>query len=308
MDFKPAVKIAIGHQCDEKVSKISDDAGLKNIHAAKACDELDEKKLEKFKVPDCAQILHDMVHFIFGAACEAEVAGSAKESCSPFNGEDCKKAVDTAVENFTPSEIGESDAEQTAEEDGFEAVLGVVHHCSAAMTKVIASDGFQPHMEEACDDTDDEAMAKMGVGDNHCKKYIRHQVAELGTIGCVIAAFLRDDVPEKDDVTVEWMEKAAKEFREEAEKGYEQTVDNSLSELDSDTARLRLFQVMRQGKWPGQLRRWSPASVATASVVSATTAMALAALLVAAWRRRSARHPLSQDAEPILEQGLQSVE
>merc|ERR1712129_353273 len=68
--FKPAVKIAIGHQCHDKVNKISDAAGLKDVHAAKACDELDADLLNRFKVTNSngVSLTSVCVHCVAGSA------------------------------------------------------------------------------------------------------------------------------------------------------------------------------------------------------------------------------------------------
>jgi len=303
--FKPAVRIAIGHQCHDKVSKISDAAGLKDVHAAKACDELDADLLNKFKVTNCKQVLHAMVHFVLAAACEYDVTMSAQGSCKPFSGAGCKTAVDTAVQKFPEGDTSQSDsnAEGPAEAEGTEALLGLVKQCSAVVKTAIASDSVQKIHAQNCDvHVDKNAMSIMQVDADHCEEYLEQQMTEIGTISCVAAAVTRDDAPQSEDaVTSDWMEKATKEFGEKLSQDFYGTVEQVWTDKSS---RLRLFQELRQMKWPGKLSRWSPASVMAAWVASG---LALVALLGVAWRRRSTCQSAPQD-KPILDDELQLAE
>jgi len=297
-DFKPAVRIAIGEQCHQKVSKISDDEGIKDVHAAKACNDLDQGKLTKFKVTDCKTVLHDVVHFFLGVTCEAMVADSAKGSCKPFSGADCKKDVDAAVQSFDPAMLDQmaESAEGDAMEDGFEAVLGLVKACGGAVSTAVDSDSSKKIITDMCAETDDNAMSTMGVDKNHCKDYLIENMVELGVVACIMQTTQRDDAPASPDaVTFEWMDKASKEFGEKLGAHFDETCEEVLSE--SGSARLRLFQAMRQGKWPVKVQRWSPVTIMAAWVAGA---LALAALLGVAWRRRSIGQPVSQDADTIL--------
>merc|ERR1712129_34666 len=296
--FKPAVKIAIGHQCHDKVNKISDAAGLKDVHAAKACDEMDADLLNKFKVTNCKQVLHDMLHFVLAAACEYDVTMSAQGSCKPFSGAKCKTAGDTAVLLFPEGDTSQSDsnAEGPAEAEGTEALLGLVKQCSAVVRTGHA-------IAQICDvHVDKNAMSIMQVDADHCEQYAHQQMTEIGTISCVAAAVKRDDAPQSPDaVTSDWMEKATKEFGEKLSQDFYGTVEQVWTDKSS---RLRLFQELRQMKWPGKLSRWSPASVMAAWVASG---LALVALLGVAWRRRSTCQSAPQD-KPILDDELQLAE
>merc|ERR1712129_309080 len=312
--FKPAVKIAIGHQCHDKVNKISDAAGLKDVHAAKACDEMDADLLNKFKVTNCKQVLHDMLHFVLAAACEYDVTMSAQGSCKPFSGAKCKTDVDVAVLLFPEGDTSQSDsnAEGPAEAEGTEALLGLVKQCSAVVKTAIASDSVQKIHAQNCDvhvDTkalwgvhvDKNAMSIMQEDAEHCEEYLEQQMTEIGTISCVAAAVTRDDAPQSPDAaTSDWMEKTTKEFGENLLLDFYSTVEEGFSKI----SRLRLFQEMRQMKWPGKLSRWSPASVMAAWVASG---LALVALLGVAWRRRSTCQSAPQD-KPILDDELQLAE
>jgi len=303
-NLQPAAKVAIGHQCHDKVTKISDAAGLKDVHAAQACTEMDADELSKFKVTNCKQVVHDMLHFALGAMCEYDVTEKAADSCKPPLKAGCKTAVDAAVLKFPSGDDSQSNlpAEPQAEKDGGEILVGLVKHCSAAVNTAIASDSAQKFVSDLCGDMDKDSASIMGVDADHCKEYLEQQLTEIGTIACVSAAMTHDDAPTSPDtVTVEWMEKAAKEFGDAFASNPEGTTEKGLG---SDDARLRLFQAMREMRWPGKLRRWSPASVMAAWAASG---LALVALLGLAWRRLSTRQPAPHD-KPILDDELQLAE
>lgn len=305
-ELKMAVKIAIGHGCHDKVNKISDAVALKDVHAAKACDDLDADKLSKFKVTSCKDVLHDMIHFLLGATCEYDVAEKAGKPCNPFSGAACKTAVDTAVKAFPQGDTGmsKSDAEPKAENDGTEAILGLVVQCSKVVITGIDGNTIQQGITEGCStETDPQAMSAMNVDEDHCKDYIEQQLTEVGTIACVASAVTSEDAPETPDaVTFAWMEKSAQDFGKVFAQEPEKAIEDAVG---SGPDRLRLYQALRQGKWLGKLRRWSPASVMTAWVASA---FALVALMGVVWRCRSNRQPASQDMELILDEKLQTVE
>lgn len=300
-----AVKIAIGHQCHEKVTKLSDAVGLKDIHAAEACSDMDAAELSKYKVTNCKKTVHDMLHFMFGAMCEYDVTENAVDACekNPLQAA-CKSAVDEAVKTFPSGDKSQSDsnAEGPAEKEGGEILVGLVKHCSAAVSTAMTSATAQKKFTDFCGTLDKDSTTTMGVDATHCKEYLEQQLTEVGTIACVAAAFTRDDLPKsKNAVTPEWMEKASKEFADAFALDPEGATEKALS---SGSARLRLFQAMREMRWPGKLHQWSPASVMAAGVASG---LALVALLGLAWRRHSTRQPAPQD-KPILDDELQVAE
>lgn len=313
-NYRPAVKFAIGHQCHEKVSKMSDDAALKDVHLVKACNKLDAKKLEEFEVTNCNEVLHDVVHFAMGAGCEHFVGlhKSVVKSCRPFKGEPCKAAVDGALQQFPPEkdpdgEDNAPNAKEEAEKFGVETLVGLVKHCSAVVTKAVASDSIKEKNKEACEKGSEgnEAMEIMGVDASHCIEFVEMNMVELATMACVLSAPASKDAPDSADaVTGAFIKKHAKEFGEAltAANNPEDSIEEGLG--GSETERLRLFQALQHMKWPGKLRRWSPASVMAAWVSSG---LALVALLGLAWRRHSTRQPAPQD-QPILDDELQLAE
>merc|ERR1711933_298159 len=116
---------------------------LKKVEAVKACNKLDEDKLKEYKINNCDEVVHDMIHFALGAGCEQEVSTEVTETCAPdkfaAKAAPCKAAVDTAVAKYE----GELPPEEEAEKDGAEAMVALVKHCSAAVTTAVASDGVQ---------------------------------------------------------------------------------------------------------------------------------------------------------------------
>jgi len=303
--LQPAAKVAIGHQCHDKVTKISDAEGLKDVHAAQACTEMDADELSKFKVTNCKQVVHNMLHFALGAMCEYDVTEKAADSCKPPLKAGCKTAVDAAVLKFPEGDDSQSasQAEPQAEKDGGEILVGLVKHCTAAVNTATASDSAQKYFSDLCGEMDKDSASIMGVDADHCKFYLEQQSNEIGTIACVAAAVSREDAPTSPDaVTVDWMEKAAKEFGDQFSADPEGSSEKSMG--SGAGARLRLFQAMREMRWPGKLRRWSPASVMAAWAASG---LALVALLGLAWRRLSTRQPAPHD-KPILDDELQLAE
>merc|ERR1712204_41183 len=178
----------------------------------------DADLLNKFKVTNCKQVLHAMVHFVLAAACEYDVTMSAQGSCKPFSGAGCKTAVDTAVQKFPEGDTSQSDsnAEGPAEAEGTEALLGLVKQCSAVVKTAIASDSVQKIHAQNCDvHVDKNAMSIMQVDADHCEEYLEQQMTEIGTISCVAAAVTRDDAPQSEDaVTSDWMESHQRVWRE----------------------------------------------------------------------------------------------
>merc|ERR1712008_429257 len=155
--------------------------------------------------------------------------------------------------------------------------------CAAVVKPALASDSVQKIHAQICDvHVDKNAMSIMQVDADHCEEYADQQMTEMGTISCMVAAVMRDDAPQSPDaVTSDWMEKATKEFGEKLSQDFYGTLEQVWTD---ESSRLRLFQELRQVKWPGKLSRWSPASVMAAWVASG---LALVALLGVAWRRRS---------------------
>jgi len=299
-DYKPAVRIAIGHACDDRADDFSDKVGLKEIEGAKACDDLDADKLKEFNVTDCDATLHSLAHFFFTVECEATVSGNITSKCKTedFKGAECKTALDEAVKSFAPFEEGESS--DTEESTGFEATLGLVTACATKVGEVVNSPEVTGSMfENECKKTDDDAMTAMGVTKDNCKTYLKKQIHQVMAVACIITAFTRDDLPEKpDDVTQEWLTTAATDFADGLKEHWKSGDDAAdLKVFDGyHVDSTRLFQMLRKGQWPGKLRAL-PYNITMICGASLIVSVALAAI---AWRRFGTQQGSPQNGEPIL--------
>merc|ERR1712032_610248 len=269
---------------------------------------MDQAKLKEFEVTDCPQTVHSHVHLVIGAFCEMSVATKAHSACDPFNGAACKAAVDSAAKDFDLDDMPKSNKE-AGDNAGAEAHLGLFHACATAVSKVLESEGMSEQMSKVCSpggnlETDEARMTAMGMDDSHCVEYFKTQWLEFATFICDFQSQNRDDRPRNmEDATVEWMKKSATEYAESLQTDSEHRLEMGMDKLGSSMLpqqRLRLFQIIRDEKWPGRLRWWSPTTIAATSVASA---LVLAASLNAAWRCRSAGHEPRQDSEPILDSG-----
>lgn len=283
-EFPLAVKVAVGHACDAAADGVSEKEGLKDVAAAGGCADADATKLEELGVTSCADTLHGMLKFVLTFECEVKEASALEEVCKEASAE-CKEKLDSSIAEWKPEAIPDADSDKEKEE-GFEAVLSIIHHCSAGSTSFVQKESDA--IAKVCSDEGSAAdYEAMGVGTAECPKYVTDQLVDLHTVVCVLAVLSSEDAPETPDaVTKDFITSNVDAYFAALPKD---SADTAGSEADSATTarRIRLFQSIVKGKkWPGRLQQET-----SASKVVIFGAAALAALLAVAIgvRRRSAQ-------------------
>jgi len=289
--FPLAVKVAIGHACDEAADSVSEKEGLKDLAEKEGCDKLNADTLKKLGVENCEDTLTGLIKYTMTFQCEVSEAVELEDVCKEASNE-CKEKLDSTITEWKSQGIPEEQQEEE-EKEGFEAILAIVDHCSTAATTFVGKESDT--IEEVCKEEDSASDYKtMGITEAQCPTYITGQLVDLHTIICTLSVLSAGDTPESsDDVTKEFITGKVDDYFAALEPD---SAESDLAEADSATTarRIRLFQTVVKGKkWTGRLHQETVASKIAIFGAAATTALVMAAIAV---RRLSAKPSDQQEA------------
>merc|ERR1719401_2040026 len=103
-DFPWAVKVAVGHACDNAADGVSEEEGLKAFGENEGCDGLNTDTLNELGVESCAEAMQGIIKDSVMFKCEADLAVALEEVCKEASAE-CKEKLESTMSEWNSGEI-----------------------------------------------------------------------------------------------------------------------------------------------------------------------------------------------------------
>jgi len=289
-NLPPVVQIKIGHECGERVSGLSSADGLKNLGKEQGCAELDQEKLTALELTNCDEVLKTGIRWASEVECEGQISDKVVSKCAEVSA-DCKKSIEDDVAAWEMSAVEQDKTQKdNGDKEGFEAVLALLHACHEGAKGHFR--GLGDEATEACASVHSDNLTAMGITDAHCNAYLKKETISMMTIVCVGTCLNKEDIPDADRVSLDYINGAAGDYYQELAVA---AAASSSSSSSSSGARLRLFETaMKSRQWP-QRAKVSMGQIAMGGCAMLTAMAALAVVV----RRRSQR--VEAQEEELLE-------